>query len=138
MTDVFDKLQASRPVNSTAARVIGAGVTYNPQKMITQRHWTSPPPCLPMPTAYTFENLTGMSFGRFKVIGYLGKTSAKKPSAWLCRCSCGDYEARSSRAIKNPENRGDRCGNCLHLSFLKRQAAYDRNPLAKQPDLRDL
>ena len=142
MTDVFDKLQASRPVNSAAARVMGAGFHYKPQKMITQRHWSSPPACLPIPRRAAvnpdFEDLTGISFGRFKVIGYLGKTNPKKPVAWLCRCSCGDYEARSTRAIQNPENRGDRCGYCWHTAHLKRDAAFRANPLAKQPDVRDL
>ena len=142
MSEIFDKLLTSRPVDSAAARVLGRGVHYVPQKNIAQRHWKSPPPVIPQsdwPKTDSFHDLTGLSFGRFKVVGYLGKPGSKKQLAlWLVRCACGDFESRSAKAVRNPENRGDRCGNCRHLAFLKRQEAYLRNPAAPQPDVRDL
>ena len=144
MSNVFDKLLTSRPVNSAAARVLGSGVHYEPQKTIIQRHWTAPPQVKPLTAEQRanvqFEDLTGASFGRFKVIGYLGKMGEGKgsPPLWLVRCVCGDYESRTKKSIRNPENRGDRCEKCRALSHLKRHEAYLRNPNGPQPDLRDL
>jgi hypothetical protein len=142
MSQVFDKLLASRPVNQAAARTMGRGVHYEPDKVIAQRHWSAPPPTIPAAQvkdpAGTFVDLSGIKFGRFVVIGYLGKLNPKKAALWLVRCACGDYESRASKAIRNPENRGDRCCNCQHLAFLKRRECYLRNPTAPQPDQRDL
>jgi len=139
MTEVFDKLLASRPVNRQAARVLAGGVHYKPNKKIVQRHWTTPPPLVAIPESAKsnpcFVDLTGRSFGRFRVIGYLGKSNNK--ASWLVRCACGDFETRRSRAILNPENYGDRCANCQHLAFLKREEIHRRNPAAPQPDIRD-
>lgn len=141
MSQVFDKLLASRPVNQAAARVMGAGVHYEPDKAIVQRHWTAPPKTIPIPKMVNwqhFVDLTGRVIGRFTVIGYLGKFGQKKRSRWLVRCVCGDYESRAAKSINNPENYGDRCEKCRHLAHLKRREVYLRNPNAPQPDLRDL
>lgn len=142
MSQVFDKLLASRPVNQAAARVMGRGVHYEPDKVIAQRHWTAPPattaPTAAMLVNPCFVNLSGVTFGRFKVIGLLPKSNPKGKALWLVRCACGDYESRGSKAICNPENRGDRCDKCRHLAQLKRREVYLRNPTAPQPDVRDL
>jgi len=140
MSQVFDKLLASRPVNQAAARTMGRGVHFESKKVIAQRHWAAPPKTIPASQvtdpAGTFIDLSGIKFGRFVVIGYLGKP--KGHSLWLVRCACGDYESRKSKAIRNPDNHGDRCDNCRQLAFLKRREAYLRNPTAPQPDSRDL
>lgn len=142
MSKVFDKLLTSRPVDGAAARVIGGGVHYEPQKEIVQRHWTAPPNLAPITPLMRenpqFEDLAGRKVGRFTVIGYLGKLSKSKAALWLVRCACGDYESRNAKAIRNPENRGDRCDKCRHLSHLKRRETYLHNPTAPQPDPRDL
>jgi hypothetical protein len=144
MSEIFDKLLTSRPVNRAAARVLGGGVHYEPDKEIVQRHWTAPPPLKTIPPAARidpkFVDLTGVSFGRFRVIGYLGVLSeAKKAKAlWLVRCACGDYESRSAKSVQNPENHGDRCEKCRHLAFLKRREQFLRNPTAPQADVRDI
>jgi hypothetical protein len=144
MSQVFDKLLASRPVNQAAARVIGGGVHYEPDKAIAQRHWSAPPVTIPLTQLQLenpqFRNFSGVSFGRFKVIGYLGVLGQGKKAKglWLVKCVCGDYESRAAKSILNPENRGDRCDKCRHLSYLKRTEVYLRNPTAPQPDIRDL
>jgi hypothetical protein len=142
MSQVFDKLLASRPVDSAAARTMARGVHYEPDKVIVQRHWTAPQKCSliteQLRSNVQFVDVTGESFGRFTVIGYLGKYSKKGPAYWLVRCACGDYESRTSKAVRNPENRGDRCEKCRHLTYLKRREVYLRNPTAPQPDQRDL
>lgn len=144
MSQVFDKLLASRPVNKTAARVLGGGVHYEPQKVIAQRHWTAPPPLAEITPAMridpSFKDLTGSTVGRFTIVGFLGNLSEtkKNKALWLARCVCGDYESRSAKSILNPANYGDRCEKCRHLAHLKRREIYLRNPTAPQPDLRDL
>ena len=140
MSQVFDKLLASRPVNQAAARTMGRGVHYEPDKIIIQCHWTAPPATISVSqvTDLRFIDLSGVKFGRLTVIGYLGKPNPKKSARWLVRCACGDYESRASKAIRNPENRGDRCDKCRHLAFLKRREIYLRNPTAPQPDERDI
>lgn len=135
MSDAFDKILSSRPVNKQAARVMGRGVHFVPNKKIDQSHWSAPPVTIQVSSQASnpsFQDQSGKKFGRFTVVGYLGA------GRWLCRCSCGDYETRRQKAILNRGNFGDRCDNCRHLSFLKRRAEFDRNPSGKQSDDRDL
>lgn len=138
MSEVFDKLLASRPVNRAAARVLGGGVHYEMKKEIVQRHWTSPPSTQPITSELracpSFEDLTGRVFGRFRVVGYLGKFNKSKPPLWLVRCVCGDYESRYAKSIRNSENVGDRCEKCRNLVHLKRHTAWLRNPTAPQAE----
>ena len=144
MDSVFDKLITSRPVDGAAARVLSKGVHYKPDNVIARLLWTAPPKLEPIPVNLRatpkFEDLTGRKFGRFIVAGYLGKPLGEKQKqpCWLVRCSCGDYETRTARAIRNPQNAGDRCENCRHLAYLKRTDSYLRNPAAPQPLMRDI
>jgi hypothetical protein len=144
MSKVFDQLLTSRPVDKAAARVIGGGINYEPDKIIAQRHWSAPPPLAeitPLLRANRqFRDMTGISFGRFKVVGYLGILGSDKQAKplWLVRCACGDYESRTRKSISNTKNSGDRCDKCRHLVHLKRREAFLRNPTAPQPETGDL
>lgn len=42
----------------------------------------------PLSTKPKFHNLTGKSFGRLKIIGYLGILNRR--SHWYCKCECGN------------------------------------------------
>ena len=64
--------------------------------------------------------LIGMVNGRLTVIGLLAETSAQQ-AAWVVRCTCGKYETRTAKAIRNPKNAEDRCYHCRHLEYLKHQ-----------------
>lgn len=122
MSRVWEKLMAARPLNATAAVVVSsyAGMMpEGPQVPETRQHWRSPPPLKRVGRGR--EDLTGRVIGRLQVIGLLGKLSPKAGSRWLVRCRCGDYEARSAKAIKNPDNQGDACINCVHHEKLKRR-----------------
>src|ERR1700748_451152 len=102
MGEIFNQLLTSRPVDRAAARVIGCGVEYEPDKKIVRLHWSAPPATIAVAPFKAlnplFDDLTGLVVGRMKVIGYLGKIKKNKPALWLVRCNCGDYEARKSKA----------------------------------------
>jgi hypothetical protein len=123
----LSRILASSPVNATAARVTSrSNETWEPnyRPPATKMHWKEPPatksPSRETVAAVTWDNLTGRKFGRFTVVGWLGRLNAKQKGMWLVRCTCGDYEARTSRAIKQPGNTYDRCHDCVYLERVKR------------------
>lgn len=54
------------------------------------------------------EDLTGRQVGELTVVGY----ARHYPRSWVVRCGCGVYTTRSSKAIRNPANSGDKCDHC--------------------------
>lgn len=118
MKDIFDRLAASSPLNTTAARVVSGGENYDP-KINFANHWHSdcPPKMRRIPeiSLQTCGDLIGKKFGRLTVIGLADDYNPKQPARWVVRCACGDYEHRSARAIRNPKNDQDRCLKCKHL-----------------------
>lgn len=131
----MDDIGSRKPINKTAALVTGKGVHFDSKKKIVQRHWSVCPKLKPVSKGC--PDLRGKRVGHFTVVG---KYSSRKNrgSMWAVRCDCGDFETRSSKAIKNVENYGDRCELCRELSHLKRKEVYNRHPKARQPDFRDL
>lgn len=103
MTD-FDKIITSSPLTASAGRVTSRGEHWEPESQMPPglKHWKSPPPM----DAYSALgshtqaiDLTGKKFGRFTVLG-LSTERASDGARWICRCVCGDYEARSAKTIK--------------------------------------
>lgn len=128
------KIIASRPVDATAARVTSAGPKgLESSKRIAQAHSDVPLPMRSVPSEVR-HNLIGRSFGRFTVIG-LSVTRPSQPGgqAWVCRCSCGQYEIRRSRSIQNTKNAAiDRCDRCRQVEYLRRLS--ERRQLGYYPD----
>jgi hypothetical protein len=121
MSDNFDRVLASTPVNKAAALVTGKGEDFNSKKMITQVHSHVPLPTIPFRAVKKNSesiDLTGMTFGRFTVIGYSGKTNRK--GLWVVRCVCGRYATRHSRSVKNPLNQHDSCEECRQTAYLRK------------------
>ena len=116
----MDKIFTSVPVNETAARVVAKGVNWEPQKKIQVVEQDTPLPIKNPPP--NIENVTGVRFGRFVVIGYSKNAGGK----WVCRCDCGRYALRRTRAVKNADNSQDRCELCRHLAYVKRADAWLR------------
>ena len=112
MTD-FDRLIGSGPANATAARVTARGESWEPATPLPSgmMHWKAPPPMkrfVANPAAAENVDLTGKKFGRFVVVGFLADDGGKnRGGRWVCRCVCGDYEARSTKAIRLLETRPD-------------------------------
>lgn len=62
-------------------------------------------------------NLIGATFGFLTVVGlsqHSGKRGEGRAAAWVCRCRCGYYILRRTRAVKNPNNVNDACEPCLN------------------------
>lgn len=124
------------PVNSTAARVMGRGEVYESGKQHGSVCQDIPLPTR-KPTAAelaweTFVDLSGAKFGRFTVIGLSDGIKGK----WVVRCACGNYSARTSKAIRNPNNSADCCEECRHLLYLKKSEIWRRT--GKQVALEEL
>lgn len=129
--DTFDAVLASVPLNGTAGAVTSRGTHYDPKIKVPVRrhsdvpvHSDAPARCIPVPVQCA--DLTGRKFGRFTVIGYLGRLNPtnEKKGLWLVRCICGNYEQRKAAGIKNPANDKDACMKCRHWRGVKRQ--YER------------
>lgn len=107
------------PVNKDAGTVVTKkGVDYKPAKKITQTHSGLPLETRPVPRCAS--DLTGTTFGKFRVIGLY----AKEKGHWVVRCVCGNYETRKAKSIKNPNNNVDRCQKCRHLAYLQRNDRF--------------
>jgi hypothetical protein len=122
----MDKISLSKPINKTAAMVTSKGYEYKPCKKIETQDTHLPIP-IRMPSQEilslpTFKSLTGYKFGRFTVLGIAEEIGR----GWVVRCQCGTYTTRRSKAILNPNNRQDRCEQCRHLAFLKREDKWRR------------
>jgi len=110
------------PVDKTAAMTMARGVRFeNNVNFDCHNHWEACPPTR-NPDKTCHVDLTGETCGRLKVIG-LHATIKKR---WVVRCSCGDYEIRTTRALRNPNNFGDRCLLCRNLAFYKKDYAFHK------------
>ncbi|MHB9879117.1 hypothetical protein ACSMXM_05585 [Pacificimonas sp. ICDLI1SI03] len=115
---VFDRLATSSPINRTAGVVTSASsVNFKQEvKCECRDHWKAPPKTKALPKSESFVDLTGKKVGRFTVVGFLGKKTPNAAySRWLVRCTCGDYEALSSRAIKRGVNPDECCELCNQI-----------------------
>lgn len=135
------------PVDRVAARVMGPGVHFEKELPEYARHWKAPPPSykfIPQAGNPQSIDLTGTRFGFFTVIGWMGAIGGsqgrmkkglgkppKRQGMWLVRCSCGDYEVRTARAIRNPNNQDDRCAVCRDVQYKR-----EHTPEAIQLDQR--
>lgn len=126
---IFDRILASEPINKGAAVIArGSGEHWEPKKKFGAAHFDAPPPMRPVPTS--IPDLIGTKFGRLTVVGVLddcdGEPRKDKKALWVVRCVCGDYETRTSKAIRNLRNADDRCQMCAHLKHLQRREIRDR------------
>jgi len=109
------------PIDKQAAMMFSPGVKHAPHVKVACAHWKTPP--ITKKVIFDGLNLEGAKFGRFTVIG-LHKTIRNR---WVVRCDCGDYEIRTAKAIRNPENYGDRCVICRHDAFIRKDYEFHKN-----------
>lgn len=126
------------PVDSTARRVVfskGFSYEFSPSNKRISRHSDLPIPQRPKAqTSKGNDDLTGVVFGRFTVVGQnkvQKKRTAnqdKRGSGWVCRCSCGKYEVRTRRAIMKSfkGNYTAQCEECEALRNLKRRDHFNQ------------
>lgn len=122
------------PINSTAKKVVGKGVHYEPE--IKEHEYHSDVPSLKLRNTddlkkvKTFKDYTGLVFGRLKVIGLCDSNDFKKTNVtrWLVRCSCGQYEVRTTafckKRLTNPAQ-DDWCRRCNDLERLKTKGSLN-------------
>lgn len=128
MNDIHSRV----PVNKTAALVVSKGFEYQPEKIICRRDQDCPIPTRDISKNINIENLAGLKFGRFTVIGL----ARDVPKRWVVRCSCGTYSIRTAKAIKSEGNYGDRCDKCKHIAYLRKRDIWQSSGL--EVDERDL
>lgn len=117
MSDTYDRILASVPVNKAAALALsGGGEHFETKTRATVHHWSDPQPCRPAPDA--IKHLSGKRYGRLTVVGFL----VSPPGRWLCRCVCGRYTARSSKAVRTG-SAVDRCDDCRATGVLQKRAS---------------
>lgn len=103
---IFDKIGASSPLDATAGRVTARGEHWVPDAQMPPgwQHWKSPPVItafVPNHHEKVSDDLTGKKVGRFTIVGVLGEKGGKNAGRrWVCKCVCGDYEARSAKALR--------------------------------------
>lgn len=114
------------PVDKDAARSMKRGEHYDyiPHKQEAE----SDNPFATMPEAmigtgnfFSLPNLTAIRRGRLVAYGYV--PGLRK---WACRCDCGRYVLRSTKAMSNDKNLADGCAACRELLFLKREEIWRR------------
>lgn len=134
----FHRILTSDPVDRTAARVMRPGIHWEPKlNPGCIEHWKDRPPTLPAPR----PDLTGTTFGRFTIVGYLGRKGNKTNKArWLARCACGAYEARRARTIRETCGE-DMCIACRAVGALrtgraKTETTFESIMAAKREDAR--
>jgi hypothetical protein len=64
------------------------------------------PPVI-IPRDSRFKDLTGQTFGRLKVLQYVGKS--KNGSRWICRCECGNHRAFLTRDLLSGSSKACGC-----------------------------
>jgi hypothetical protein len=101
--DIFERIAASAPADSTAARVTSKGAHYDPSFKSCRDTWDAPPPMKPVPAVPTAQGIVGRRFGRLTVIGLRAEQNQNKRSSWVVRCVCGAYEVRKAAAIRNSD-----------------------------------
>lgn len=102
------------PINGTAARVIARGESFEYRPLESEVCSSMPLPLKPLPENVT-EDLAGTKFGRLTVVGY----SADKGRRWVCRCLCGNYVLRRTKAVEQAAQDAA-CPQCYLLAVSKR------------------
>lgn len=124
---------ALRPADAVAARLVQRETIHNrlehesgeilSHAPLPMRRWLRS-----METCPDARNLTGGVYGKLTVIGL-----SVRPGRWVCRCSCGYYTHRTTKALKNPHNTQTACDRCMWTKKIASEAFRDWRPCA-QPE----
>ena len=114
----WDAPLTNYPVDATARRVTGRGIHYEKVPHPSIRHTDFLP--TRKPTNQLQRELTGVRFGRFRVIGPSADYAASvQRCSYVCVCACGKHEHRTAKAIRNPKNNWDCCMRCRQVKYQK-------------------
>ena len=126
-TTNLDAILASIPVDRVAARVTVTNQPktqedISPEKIDSKdyRDFQCPPLIRRdkrlkrlSPDVYALiKQYVGFHFGRFTVIGLADLNHKGTKAYWVVQCSCGRYDYRRLRVIRDRDNRHDACDYC--------------------------
>jgi len=129
----------SSPVDSTAARVMRQGDNFESARRIPPTRFHSDTPTQTYPFIGLREHdMTGVRWGSFVVIGWVGKLNPKKKSCWLVRCLCGRYEMRHANVMAKPPSTGSQCHHCETTLQLRSRSSKSQTNVRQfvPPELR--
>jgi hypothetical protein len=75
------------------------------------------------PTNWNFKDLSGRRFGRFYVVGYLGKQYLNAHTFWLVHCDCGNFGRVTTQYLTS-----GKATNCGCLDRLQKQRLQKGGP----------
>ncbi len=109
------------PVDTTAARVTGTGVHYEgfskyESPGLQESDLPLPHSQFRIPQDFEFR---GKRFGRLTVIAPAEIPGDNKPRRYMCRCQCGRYCYRRSKALRKSLVECLQCHRCNHLRTMK-------------------
>lgn|SRR6185503_11071400 len=111
------------PVDRVAARVVRPGIFWITSKHIQTDDSKNPIPYDPVSPFSPIK--AGMKQGALTVLGkVIGSKSGAKGCSYVCRCLCGYYVTRRSKALVNPLNAKDCCELCRQKAFLANKRHY--------------
>ena len=79
----------------------------------------------PIPTRSNFQNYMGHRFGRWLVVGYLGKIHRQM---WLCRCDCGNEKGVRIDGLLNGRSKSCGCFSAERRKFCARTHGKTLHP----------
>jgi hypothetical protein len=119
----WDRLLASAPIDKKAALAVARSAEQMPKGSPYPRFEIGElPPLVRFRARNGTEDLSGESFGRIRVIGFIGPLGNGRHAKhlWLIRCVCGVYEGRRYETLK--KRRDDTmCWDCNHTETLRRK-----------------
>jgi len=116
----YESIAISKPIDKKTSLTISEGEHFSYFKNKEQYSSTNPIECINF-NGSKEDNLKGLVFNKFTVIGYLGKRRGYSGSgSWLVKCSCGVYENRRKKALysQHSDNR-NQCLCCDKLELLR-------------------
>lgn len=127
----------ARPIDRAAALVVGRGEHWthvgNPDSVVSD----TPLPIRDLPwNAVGMGNVRpGVRRGMLVVVGFSASVSGR----WVCRCDCGRYVLRKTRALRTDRiDVYDGCDSCSKVKFMREDADRVRKLLARkltQPEM---
>lgn len=127
------------PVDKNAFAVTQPGPQAWPDLHTKEWRGIAPPQLRKVPP--DMPNLIGLKVGRLEVIGLCatrkGKHHAGGVAGWVCRCVCGCYILRRTKALRNPSNENlVGCLRCTRIADMPRRT-YDRQVFRETRHLRE-
>ncbi len=120
---IYDKIAsgAVRPIDRKAG-MINEGYTYQPNMKSLNRFSH-------VPDKYLHCDLSGLEYGKFKVLGLNPKyKKSARGKSYVVRCSCGLYTNRRklsiNKGVREGELSDDCCDRCAQTKSIRRTQEY--------------